>query len=240
MPQSFPNVKDPAPFLLFMKFFMLVIYGIPFAVGIWWLILFTRSRVVSAFQTPSPFGRAPLPIDASGFPAPQIYSLPATPKKPSCPVPLLIVAGLLLFSAVSTPLMFLLPTTPSVPMFFFGFTTSATLGRIVVASLAIANGLLAIGVIRLKPLALDAILVLQAIFLVNGIASLGSPNFVHIMHDAMRQVAAANPNLPADFTFFSDTFFRGMLIFGLIFSLAIVGVLVGFRARFLQAAQAAR
>ncbi|GAC1632635.1 MAG: hypothetical protein NVS9B14_06130 [Candidatus Acidiferrum sp.] len=236
MPQHMPNVQDPAPFLAFMKFFLLVFYGIPFAIAVWWLILFTRPRVAAAFTMSQSQVANQVSLDASGFPTATPPAIPVTPKKPSCPVPLLIVAGLLIASAVSTPLVFLLPSTPAVPMYFFGFTTSAAAGRIVVGSLAIVYGLLAIGLIRLKPLALDAILALQAIFFLNGIASLASPNFLHIMHDAMAQIAAANPNIPPGFPFFSDGFFRGMLIFGLFFSFCTLGLLVAFRTRFRTAA----
>ncbi len=236
MRNSLPTARDAAPVLLYIKFFMLIFYGIPVAVGIWWLILFTRPRVVAAFKSLGGFAPEPMALDASGFPAPPPVALPAAPKKPSCPVPLLIVAGLLLASAVSTPIAFLLPSTPSVPMFFFGFTTTVTTGRLIVGALSVINGILAIGLIRLKPHALDALLALQSIFLINGVASLASPNFIHIMHDAMAQVAAANPNLPPGFPMFSDGFFRAILVFGLLFSLCIIGVLVGFRSRFVKAA----
>jgi hypothetical protein len=241
MPQSVPDVKDAASFLIFMKFFLVIFYAIPCAVGVWWLILFTRPRVVAAFKTRGTTLPAPMPFDASGFPQPQPPPALALSSKPSCPVPLLIVAGLLLSSAVSTPLIMFLPTTPSVPFFFFGITLYGSTGKIVLAALSLLYGIAGIGLIKLKPAALNFILIFQVIFLINGIASLASPNYLNEMHEAVLKSVASNPALPPDFPFFTGSFFKGMLIFGLFFSLAMVGVLVAFRERFLKAAaEAAR
>jgi hypothetical protein len=241
MPRTMPDMKDAGSFLIFMKFFLFLFYGIPFAVAIWWLILFTRPRVVAAFKTPAGGLPVPLALDASGFPQPQPPVAPTTSTKPSCPIPLLVVAGLLLSSAVSTPLLMFLPTTPTVPFFFFGFTFYGSVAKIAVVTLTLLYGVAAIGLIKLKPAALNFILIFQVIFLINGIASLASPNYLNEMHEAMLKVAASNPALPPDFPFFSGSFFRAILIFGLIFSMAIVGVLVAYRSRFLRAAaEAAR
>jgi hypothetical protein len=235
-PQTLPNVKDPAQFLAFMKFFMVLFYGIPFAVAVWWLILFTRPGVAAAFRGESTGQQAYVPIDASGFPAPALAANPSFPKKPSCPVPLIVVAGLLLCSAISTPLILLLPTAPSVPMFFFGFMTSPATGKLIVVALSIAYGVLAVSLLRLNRLAIDAILLLQVIFFVNGIATVVSPSFIRAMREAMHTVDVANGAQGVGFLVSSDGFIRGMMIFGLIFSLAMIGVLVGFRGRFLEAA----
>ena len=61
------------------------------------------------------------------------------------------------------------------------------------------------------------------------------------MYAAMQQNAAQNPNLPGGNPFLTYSFARGALIGGIAFSSAILGVLVGFRDRFLKAAaEAAR
>src|SRR5207249_10125976 len=104
MPHTTRN-PQAANVLIAMKFFMLVFYGIPFGVAVWWVILFSRPRVVAAFGAPStmvPGAPVQCAVDASGFPVPVpsgLMPIPVVPKKPSCPVPLLIVAGFLLFSA---------------------------------------------------------------------------------------------------------------------------------------------
>jgi len=235
MRQNMPEMKDPG-FLLFLKLFLFLFYAIPFGVGVWWLILFTRPRVAAAFKTSVALPPSSMPLDSAGFPAQQPVLMPAAPQKPSCPVPLLIVAGLLLSSAVSTPLIFLLPTTPDMPFYFFGVVLPAPAGKVFLSVLALLYGVAGIGLIRLKPLALHFLLVFQVIFFLNGIASIASPNFMNGLHEVMEQMVAKNPALPPGFPFFSDSFLRAMLMFGMVFSLAIIGVLFGYRSRFLKAA----
>ena len=241
LPQTAQTPKDPA-FFVFMKFFMLVFFGIPFAISVWWLILFNRPRVAAAFGTPGAMvsgAPAQWAVDASGFPVPVASALapiPVAPKKPSCPVPLLIVAGFLLFSTIVTPLFLLLPKRVATPVFLFGLTLSGPGVKIGFAVFSLISGLLAIGLIRLKPRALDIIIALQGILLVNAMLSLASPTFLHTMYAAMQQNAAQNPDLPGGNPFLTYSFARGALIGGIAFSSAILGVLVGFRDRFLKAA----
>lgn len=240
-PHAARNPQD-ANVLAAMKFFMVALYGIPFGVGVWWLILFNRPRVAAAFREPFamvPGAPAQWAVDASGFPVPAaspLTPIPIVPQKPSCPVPLMIVAGFLLFSAVVTPLFLLLPKKVATPMFLFGFTVSGPGGKIAFAAFSLIGGLMAIGIIRLKPRALDIVIALQGILLVNAMLSLASPTFLHTLYAAMQQNAAQNPNLPGGAPFLSYNFARGTLIGGIAFSSAVLGVLMGFRDRFLKAA----
>src|SRR5579859_6109190 len=246
VPHAAKNPQDPSV-LVAIKSFMLVLYGIPFGVAVWWLILFNRPRVAAAFRAPAemiPGAPMPWAVDASGFPVPvasPVTPIPIAPKKPSCPVPLLIVAGFLLFSAVVTPLFLLLPQRVATPVFLFGFTLSGPSGKIGIAAFSVICGLMAIGFFRLKPRALDIVIALHGILLINTLLSLASPTFLHSLNSAMQQNAAQNPNLPGGAPFLSYNFARGTLIGGIAFSSAVLGVLVGFRDRFLKAsAEAAR
>src|SRR5262249_892490 len=146
MPQGDAIQADPG-FKMFMKFFMLALCGIPFAASIWWLILFNRPRVVAAFKLQFPFAQTSWPmVDAHGFPIAepsQTFAYSPAPSKPSSPVPILIVAGFLLFSAVVTPLFLLFPSRATAPIFLFGFTVSRAAGRIFLAIISIVNGILA-------------------------------------------------------------------------------------------------
>lgn len=237
LPQTGPTQKDPN-FLLFMKFFMLILYGIPFAVAVWWLILFNRPRVAAAFKAPLMAAPVPWGTASYGFPAPAFppVAVPAALRKPSCPVPLLIVAIFLLFSAVTTPLILLIPNGVSAPIFLFGFLASPLTSKVILSSLSVVYGVLAIGMIRLKLRALDAIIVLQAIFLINGMLSLASPAFMHAMQETVQQNAMNNPALPNGLPFLSQNFLKWALIGGIAFSSALLGLLVGFRDRFRKAA----
>jgi len=124
-------------------------------------------------------------------------------------------------------------------MFAFGFVLSPSVGRIVMSGLALAYGVLSVGLIRLKTKALDMIIGLQAIVLFNSILSLASPTFLHTMYDSMQQHARANPAFPHGSPFLSYNFLRWMLIGGIAFGGALLGVLVGFRDRFRKEAAAA-
>ena len=241
MPQAMPNVPDASSVMSFMKVFMLLFYGIPFGVAVWWLILFTRPRVAAAFKTPSASWQTPLPLDASGFPHQPTPSLAPVKQKPSCPLPLAILAGFLLCSAVTLPLLLLLPTTSSTPFFLFGHIFRGSSVQLFFVALGLLYGVTAIGMLRLKAWGLDTILGVQIVFLLNGIASAASPNFLLAMHESMEKLRELNPALPPNFPFFSDSVMRAFLFLGLITSLGVIGLLVAYRSRFLKAAaEAAR
>ena len=238
LPQTEPAQKDPN-LLLFMKVFMLVLYGIPFAVAVWWLILFNRPRVAAAFKTPMAGTTVPWAADASGFPVPPTpgqFAVPVAPRKPSCPVPVVIVCTIFLIFAVFSPLVLLLSHSTSTPLFLFGFVALHSIGKYFFAILSIVYGVLAIGVIRLKPRALDVMIGLQALFLINSLLSVASPTFSHTLQDAMQRNAMTNPALPNGNPFISYNLVRVMMIGGTAFSSAVLGVLVGFRDRFRKAA----
>lgn len=237
MPQTEPTQKDPN-FLLFLKVFMLVLYGIPFVVAVWWLILFNRPRVAAAFKTPFPISAPGWSADQSGFPSPyaQAPLAPLTPGKPSCPVPVVIVCAIFLISAAFAPLVFLLPHRSSAPLFLFGYVAFNSIGKYFYAVLSLVYAVLAIGVIRLRTRALDAMIALQGLFLINGLLSIASPTYLHTLQDTMQRNAMTNPALPNGLPFLSYSFLRWAMIGGVAFSSAVLGVLVGFRDRFRKAA----
>jgi hypothetical protein len=222
-----------------MKVFMLAVFGIPFVVGVWWLILFNRPRVAAAFQTTVAAPLTSWGADASGFPAPypaQTALAPVPTSKPSCPIPLLIVSAILLISAFFTPVLFLLPHSSSTPLFLFGFVASQSLAKYFYTIISLLYGALAIGVIRLKPPALDILIAIQVLLLINGILSIFNPGYLHAVQDSMQRNAMANPALPKGFPFLSYSFLRNMMIVGVAFSSAVLGILVGYRDRFRRAA----
>ena len=50
LPSTLPNAAEAAPVLAVMKWVLALFYAIPLGVGIWWLILFTRKAVVDDFN----------------------------------------------------------------------------------------------------------------------------------------------------------------------------------------------
>jgi len=238
MPLPLPstNAGDPGNFMLFMKVFLTVFYGIPACVGIWWLVLFTRARVANAFTSPIPYTPA---MDASGFPQLEATTAPQQQKQPACPLPLAILAGLFIFSAVCTLMFALVPSPYAFPFYFFGRISFGLEPKIVFAVIAVILGISGVGMLKLKPWALHTALAVHGIFFVNGLFAIVSPTFLTDMREAMEKMSSQYSAFPGGNPFLSDTYFRSVMIFGLVFGAVIIGLLAFLRSRFLEQAAAA-
>src|SRR5271170_1247884 len=109
LPTALPNGAEAGPFMGFLKVFMVLFYGIPLGIGIWWLVLFTRPRVAAAFTAPIVAAGYPPTMDVSGFPLPEPAVARSISPKAVCPLPLMIFAGFLIFSSVCMILVMLSP-----------------------------------------------------------------------------------------------------------------------------------
>lgn len=242
MPGMMPADANVVPVMGFIKWFVVLFYGIPLGVGIWWLVLFTRPRVSTAFTAPVE-AMAPYPpamLDVSGFPlaAPSPTTSP-TPK-PACPLPLMILAGFLIFSSFFMVLMVLVPMTGAMPFFFFGHFYSGLTAKFLLGLMGLLFGAAGVGIFKLKPWALHTLLVLQSVFFVNGIISLMNRRFLAVMQEAMQRADAENPAFAGGNPFLTSSLLHTFMIFGLCFSAALIGLLLFYRSRFLEAAAAAR
>jgi hypothetical protein len=132
------------------------------------------------------------------------------------------------------------PMTGAMPFFLFGHFFSGLSAKAVFGIMGLVFGIGAIGILKLKPWALDTVLVLQLILLANGLLSLLNPRFLAAMQEAMQRVDTANPAFPGGNPFLTDSFFRGMMIIGLCFSVAIIVLLLFYRPRFREAASLAK
>ena len=236
IPTQLPNAADAAPIMKFVKFFVAVFYGIPAGVGVWWLILFTRGRVAAAFANPAEYSPA---MDPSGFPHVEgAIQSPARPK-PACPLPLAILAGLFIFSGFSTALFALIPLPYPFPLYLFGRVYFGLGPKIFLALLALIMGISGVGMLKLKPWSLHTVLAIQSIFFVNGLLAIVSPTFQADMREAMEKMSSQYATFPHANPFFSDTYFRSVMIFSLVFGAIIIGLLVFLRSRFLEQAAAA-
>jgi hypothetical protein len=235
-----PKEADAAPVIGVMKWISVLFYGIPLGVGIWWLVLFTRPRVAAAFSPPA--GPAPYPptMDVSGLPLPQPAATASLSPKPACPLPLMILAGFLIFSAFFMVLLALVPVTGSMPFFFFGHFYSGLTAKAILGLMGLIFGGAGVGMFRLKPWALHTILVLQCMFFINGIMSALNPRFLVVMQGAMQRAEAENPAFAGGNPFLTGSFFQATLIFSLCFSAALIALLLSYRSRFLLAASAAQ
>jgi len=241
MPGMMPANANVAPVMSFMKWFIVLFYGIPLGVGTWWLVLFTRPRVSAAFTPPAQALATyppPTTVDVSGFPLPAPVTAPLLAPKPACPLPLMILAGFLIFSALSMLLIVLVPVTGSMPFFFFGHFYSGLTAKFILGLMGLVYGTGGVGMFKLKPWALHTVLGFQLVFLLNGTLSILNPRFLTVMQEAMQQSYAENPALAGGNPFLTSSLLQTFMIIGLCFGAAIVAVMLFYRSRFLEAAAA--
>jgi hypothetical protein len=240
LPSTLPPSAATGPFMGFLKVFMVLFYGIPLGIGIWWLVLFTRPRVVAAFASPTNLPAYPLTADSSSFAPPPTAIQTPLPPKPECPLPLMILAGFMIFSGICTVLVFVIPVTGSVPFFLFGHLLSGPAGKLFLGLLGVVFGITGVGIIKLKSAAFHTLLIVQCVFFVNGILSAMNPRFLAAMQDAMQHADAQNPSFPGGNPFLTGSLIHTFLIFGVCVGAAIIGLLLFYRSRFLEAASAAK
>lgn len=240
LPSALPNGAEAGPFMGFLKVFMVFFYGIPLGIGIWWLVLFTRPRVAAAFTAQTSFAAYPPTMDATGFPLPGPEVRPSFSSNASCPLPIMILAGFLIFSSACMVLAVIFPMTGSMPFFFFGQFFSGVTAKLFLGLLGVTFGIAGVGMLKLKPAALHTVLVLQCVFFINGILSAMNPRFLAAAREAMQRADAMNPAFPGGNPFLTGPFFQTAIILGLCFSAAIIALLLFYRSRFLEAASAAK
>jgi uncharacterized membrane protein (DUF2068 family) len=240
IPAGLPADVDAGPMMSWMKWFSALFYGIPLCVGIWWLILFTRKRVAAAFtNSDAPFV-PPSELDASGFPLVDAPAQSPRKPKPACPLPVAIVAVFFIFSAVCMCLVMIVPMPATMPVLFFGHVYYGAAPKAVFGVLGVITGVAGFGLLKLKPWALYTELVLQSVFLVNGVITILSPNYGPLMREVMEKMSVQYPAYPGGNPFATDSFFRITMIFSMLFVVAILAVLLFQRSRFLDAAAAAK
>jgi hypothetical protein len=240
VPFALPSGAEAGPFMAFLKVFMFFFYGIPLGIGIWWLALFTRPRVAAAFAAPNSFAANPPAMEISESSPPQPPAQPSFSSKAACPLPLLILAGFLIFSSVCMVLVVLFPMTGSMPFFFFGTVFSGFTAKLVLGLLGAIFGMAGVGILKLKPAALYTVLILQCVFFINGVLSIQNPRFLAAAQDAMQRADAENPAFPGGNPFLTGSFFHLAILFGLFISGVIIALLLFYRSRFLEAASAAK
>jgi hypothetical protein len=243
MPGMTPANANVAPVMSFMKWFIVLFYGIPLGVGIWWLVLFTRPRVSAAFTAPAQALATypPAAMDVSGFPLPEPTPKPTVPlaTKPACPLPLAIVAGFSILGAACLVFFALIPLPSDIPFFFFGLAFGHGIGRFILLLFGLVSGITGIGIFKLKPWALHTQIVFQCVGLLNCVVTGLSPNYAPAMRATMEKMYSQNPAFTGDNPFLSDTYFRSSLIFAAVLIGAVLLILLWQRSRFLEAAAAA-
>jgi hypothetical protein len=195
------------------------IYGIPLAIGIWWLILFNRKAIKSQFA-----GSA-IPFDAN------------FPQKPRCPTPVAVLAWLFIACVLDVPFLAFLP---SVPLLLFGHFIGGQAGRTVLILMFVLFAVAGIGLLKLKPWSYSLTLGLEFFFLASGMVTLLNPNFKTVSKSVILQMENSMPMPNSGFTLLNYSHYMDWAMgLGLAFVAAVLVLLLYYRKRFLELAAAA-
>jgi len=217
-----PNPNSPAlpaESMQVVRWILLVIYGIPPLIGVWWLILFNRKTVKAQF-------------------AGQGESADQGLRKPACPLPIAVLAWFYVTSVLN--LLFLPLLSFHVPLFVFGRVLPGSTGGAVLMLSSLAYAIVGIGLLKLKPWSYSLTIGLQLFWLASAVASMLTPNYSTVMDSYMKEVQASFhlPEAPS-YSFNFALHFGWIMVGGLVFAGAILGLLVYYRPRFLEEASRA-
>jgi len=216
-----PNTPDlPAGSVTAVRLVLLLVYGVPLLIGVWWLILFNRKSVKSQF------------LGATGS------ADPGLPQKPKCPLPISVLAWFYVASVLN---LLFLPILPShMPLFVFGYVLPGSAGRIVLISASLAFAISGIGLLKLKPWSYSLTIGLQLFWLASGVVSVLTPNYNAVMDSYMKEVQASFHLPETHSSSFNFAQHYGLtMAAALVFGGAILGLLVYCRQQFLEAASRA-
>jgi hypothetical protein len=221
--QFTPNPTSPAlpaESMQAVRWILLVIYGIPLLIGVWWLILFNRKTVKAQFA-----GRG----ESTHL---------GVPWKPACPLPIAVLAWFYVASVLN--LLFLPLLSFHLPLFVFGRVLPGSTGGAVLMLSSLAFAIAGLGLLKLKPWSYSLTIGLQVFWLASGVVSALTPNYGAVMDSYMKEVQASF-HLPethsSPFNFAQH--YGWMMVGGLVLAGAILGLLVYYRPRFLEAASRA-
>lgn len=231
------NSAQASGMMHFMSIFMAVFYGIPAVIGIWWLILFTRPRVVAAFTNPVSYAPE---IDASGFPHLANGQPAPAQNKSTCPIPLAIVAGFMIFGGVCSLAFLFFPFPSGIPLFFFGHAFAGASVKIYMVAFGLLSGIAGVGVLKLKPWALYAAIGIQLLSLLNCATTFLAPAYMPTMRAAIEKMSSQNPAFATGSPLMSDSYFRAIMVVTSLFVALLLAILLWQRSHFLEAASAAK
>jgi hypothetical protein len=200
--------------------FIVFFYGIPIAIGIWWLILFTRRSIAALFLS-SPVAAGAV-LDASGF--------PATAPKRGVPLPVAVVAWFLIVAGAFAAVFLALRHNP---ILLFGQILrgpGATGFQLVGCAICIFGGL---GLLKLRLWSFWLLVCYQVFGLINGTVSALSPNHLLLVKEIRASSQAAGKSNPLP-----DQFFQSISIVVLVFIAVPLAILIYYRSHFLAAPSA--
>jgi hypothetical protein len=213
MAMPFPaNPTGPAVDSGALKAIVLLVYGIPVLISIWWLVLFNLK------ETKAQFARAPSETPAGISAA------------PACPLPVQIIAVFFLFSLLSVLVIPLLHLP--IPVVIFGHALYGLAGKTLFVLTGIFSGIGAVALLKLKKWSYPLVLGIQGFWLLSGAVTIFSPTYPRLMQEMLSQMHFPE-NMPFPYSMRQLQFFSS---FGLLFGILVIGILVFYRRRFMEAA----
>jgi hypothetical protein len=224
---------------------------VPVAIAIWWLVLFTRKRVIAEFLTR---GTAPLAVAAASFEAipatavPQpaaapagisVASLPAA-STPQIPLSVRVIAIFLIVGAAFTLVNLPFMTRLHVPNFILGILVYRWSAWGLFLCFAILNAGLGAAALLKRSWAVDALIALSSFNVVNTLLLWVSPARGEYIDAVMRQETAGLQTLPPGvnpdaISSFVRAIFPIVLGAGLVFAVVILYFLITRRKAYRQA-----
>jgi hypothetical protein len=194
---------------------MVIIYGLPAAIGGWWLILFTRKDIARQFQA------EPLMLEDGVTPL---------PAKPACPLPIAILAGFSLISVCFLPLVFLMPV--SIPVVLFGH---AIFGRPAVAIYVLLSVTLAgcaIGLLQLRKWSYPLTIGYHLFWCANAMVTLLEPKSWTVMNGVFAKMQT--PGYAGGPLLYGHKQYLAASAGGLLFAIAILTMVLYYRTAFYE------
>ena len=216
-----PSAPDlPVADMQAVRLILLAIYGMPLLIGIWWLILFNRKTVKAQFAS------------ATGS------ADPSVPRKPACPLPIAVLAWFYVSSILN---LLFLPFLPfHVPVLVFGQVLPGRVGLTVLILSCLALFVCGVGLLKLKPWSYSLTIVLQVFWAASTTVSMLSPNYNAVVDSFLKEMQASLHLPETQFSPANFTHPYGWTVaLGVLFAGAILGLLVYYRQRFLEAASVA-
>lgn len=213
-----PNL--PAGSVTAVRSILLLVYGLPILIGGWWLILFNRKSVKAQF-------------DGAQEPA-----NPVLPQKPKCPLPISVLAWVYVTSILNLLFLPLFPV--HAPVFVFAKLLPDRLGMAVLILTCVAFTISGIGLLKLKTWSHSLIVGLQVFWLTSTAVSMLRPDYKAAMQSFLERYEASL-HLPAS-QYSANPFmeyFGWFIAIGMLLGVAVLGLLVYYRPRFLEAASRA-
>jgi len=212
-----PNA--PAASMAMVRWILFSVYGLPVLVSVWWLVLFNRSTIKSQFRGEN--------LSADG----------SAPQKPRCPLPLAVLAWLLIVSILNSLFVLVLPF--HMPVFLFGRVVAGGAGKAIFLLSSLLFAVAGVGLLKLKPWSYPLAIGMYLFWIASGVVSMLTPNFRSALNAAISEMLIPmhlpDTQMPAATSMRSANL--GMFL-GLAFCALILGMLFYYRRRFLEAAAA--